>query len=467
MANGSELLSNLERIWSGARASEDGERCAVAPHPELRNRIKHALASLTGTSGLPRAFQLKASEPTPFGLNDGVILPPEKFSFGIAPSQIRQAAAARPPLRGVVRVIVVLADFSDKPMTLDRQHFQDLFFSQGVVPTKSVREYYAEATNGLIDLQGDVVGPYRLPRTVKAYANGASGMGGLAPNARTMALDALLAADPQVNFTPYDNDGNGFVDAFIVIHAGSGGEQTGSGDDIWSHKWLIEGGAKAVDSTHVYAYLTVPEDCRIGVCAHELGHLLFGFPDLYDTDNSSEGIGNWCLMAAGSWGGNGDTPVHPSAWCKANQGWINVDNRTANGAVTLGDVKTSHKALRLWKKGAAGNEYFLVENRQKTGFDASLPGGGLLIWHIDEAQPGNTNEAHYKVALVQADGKRDMEHNRNRGDAGDCYPGSAGNHAFTKSSAPNSRSYAGADTGVAVSAIPAAGASMVLTVKVK
>ena len=72
------------------------------------------------------------------------------------------------------------------------------------------------------------------------------------------------------------------------------------------------------DATKIYGYLTIPEDAKIGVCAHELGHLLFGFPDLYDTDDTSEGIGNWCLMAGGSWNGGGDVPAHPSAWCKAN-----------------------------------------------------------------------------------------------------------------------------------------------------
>jgi immune inhibitor A len=127
-----------------------------------------------------------------------------------------------------------------------------------------------------------------------------------------MARDAVVVADPTVGFTPFDNNGDGFVDAFIVIHAGAGGEVTGNSDDIWSHKWTLDGGARAVDQTKIFAYLTVPEDCKIGVCAHELGHLLFGFPDLYNTDYSSEGIGNWCLMAGGSWGGGGDTPVHPS-----------------------------------------------------------------------------------------------------------------------------------------------------------
>jgi immune inhibitor A len=308
-------------------------------------------------------------------------------------------------------------------------------------------------THNLIDLQGDVVGPYRLPKSMKDYAHGAAGMGLATPNAQTMARDAVIASDPHVNFKPYDNDGNGYVDAFIVIHAGAGGEVTGDSNDIWSHKWTLDGGARRVDQTKIYAYLTVPEDCKIGVCAHELGHLLFGFPDLYDTDYSSEGIGDWCLMAGGSWGGGGDVPVHPSAWCKANQGWVTVDNHKTNGPVNVADVKASKTIYRLWKSGQIGNEYFLLENRQRTSFDASLPGPGLLIWHIDEGQPDNTNEHHYKVALMQADGNQDLERNVNRGDGGDAYPGSSNNRTFDATSNPNSKSYGGVDSGVAVTAI--------------
>jgi immune inhibitor A len=468
MSSPEGLLQEIQHIYASARDSDNGDRCAVAPSPDLRERIKTALAAAGAAAGLPSVLNLRAAEPRVYGLNDGTIFPPDHFPFGVAPSVVANAAADRAPLRGTLRVIVVLVDFSDRPMAQNQNHYRDLFFSTGVVPTKSVREYYQDVTNGLIDIQGDVVGPFRMPQTLATYAHGASGLGGTLPNAQTMARDALIAADPTVDFDPYDNDGNGFVDAFIVIHAGSGGEVTGNSGDIWSHKWVIDGGARTADHTKVYGYLTVPEDCRIGVCAHELGHLLFGFPDLYDTDGSSEGIGNWCLMAAGSWGGNGDTPVHPSAWCKANQGWAAVDVRTSNAIVNIADVKTSHTVYRLWKDGAPGNEYFLVENRQQTGFDASLPGGGLLIWHIDESQPGNTDENHYKVALMQADNRRDLESSPgNRGDAGDCYPGTANNTTFSATSSPNSKSYANAASCVAVTGISASNAVMTATLQVK
>jgi len=82
-----------------------------------------------------------------------------------------------------------------------------------------------------------------------------------------------------VDFAPYDNDGSGFVDAFIVVHAGPGSEVTGNKTEIWSHKSVLPSAYNA-DGTQIYGYLTVPEDAKIGVSAHELGHLLFGFPPL-------------------------------------------------------------------------------------------------------------------------------------------------------------------------------------------
>jgi immune inhibitor A len=123
--------------------------------------------------------------------------------------------------------------------------------------------------------------------------------------------------------------------------------------------------------------------------------------------------------------------------------------------------------LRLWKDGSMGNEYFLVENRQKIQFDKFLPNEGLLIWHIDDSTPTNSTETHYKVALVQADARKDLELNVNRGDAGDCYPGSAGNKSFDNNSNPNSKSYAGLSTCVSVTNISAPGAVMRADIQVK
>ena len=406
--------------------------CVVAPAPDLNEKMKEQFERLRKRApGLLSHQLIRGGPPQHVGLNDGLIYPGTYFPTGTTAAVAQRAALDRAPLRGTVRVVVVLVDFSDKEMAAGAEaRFQELFFSSGQLTHGSVKEYFTDVSGGLISIDGEVVGPYRMPQTLATYVGADNGLQATQPNARTLANDAITAANADVNFAPYDNDGNGYVDAFIVVHAGRGAEESGSAGDIWSHKWVVPA-ERNVDGVKIFAYLTIPEDAKIGVSAHEIGHLIFGWPDLYDTDGTSEGIGNWCLMAGGSWGLGGDRPTHPSAWCKANQGWISIVSQTTNATVAVSDVKSSRTAYRLWKDGAGGNEYFLVENRQQDGYDASLPGEGLLIWHIDEAIGDNTNESHYKVALVQADGQRHLENNTNRGDAGDPYPGSASNAAFS------------------------------------
>ncbi len=442
--------------------------CWVSPHPELLGRMRGDLGE---DHELRTLVELRRSR-RPLGYGDGTIIPPNEFPLGTPMSVIRGAAAQRAPLRGAVRVLVVLVDFPDLAMTTTAAHLQELFFSNGVLPHGSVKEYYLEATHGLIEIVGDVVGPFRMSRPLSVYTNGGSGLGP-SPSAADLAREAALAARPHVNFAPFDNDGNGLVDAFIVVHAGPGAETTGSTADIWSHKSTMAGGPITADGVRVFGYLTVPEDCRIGVCCHELGHLLFGFPDLYDTDQSSEGIGDWCLMAAGSWNGGGiagarpgDVPAHPSAWCKAAQGWVDVTSPSSNGMLTIPDVKDGHGVLHLSPDGMRGTEYFLVENRQRSGFDAGLPGGGLLVWHVDESQRANTDDDHYMVALIQADARRDLELSRNRGDDGDPFPGSRGNTALGSTTRPSTRSRSGVDTRVALTNVSPSGPVMTAQVDV-
>lgn len=441
--------------------------CRMPPHPSLIAKINEQKSKMeaAGRGAVPMraALRVEASRP---GFNDGLIIPGERAPAGTSLRTARRQAADRAPLRGTVRIIVVLVEFSDQAIAQPVAHYERLFFSQGQIPSGSVREYFAEVSNSAIDVVGQVVGPYKLPKTLAQYAHSDSGTGTAFPNARTMAAYALQAANADVNFAPFDNDGNGYVDAFIVVHAGPGAEVTGNPGDIWSHKWVLPSEA-AVDGTRVFAYLTIPDDARIGVCCHEIGHLVFGWPDLYDTDGSSEGLGNWCLMAGGSWNNNGDTPAHPSAWCKAQQGWVSVDNRTTNGNVTVDSVQSSHTVLRLWKNGSPGQEYFLVENRRKTNFDAHLPGEGLLVFHVDESIDGNSDEAHPQVALAQADGKNQLGNGSNRGDGGDCYPGQSDNRSFTAASNPSSRSYGGVDTCVSITSISASASSMTARVSVR
>jgi immune inhibitor A len=445
-----------DRHASSAGEGTEAGPSPVAPSPQLRKKLREVRQELRTRGATPASALLTFRQPRLLGMNDGMIVPPDQFPLGTSSARLRRAAAERAPLRGVIRVAIVLVDFSDKKMKRSKAEFEKLFFSQGSLPNGSVREYYSDVSGGLIDIQGEVVGPYRLPRKMTEYAHGKGGMIVATPNAGTMARDAAKAANKDIDFSRYDNDGDKYVDAFIVIHAGHDAAESGDMNDIWAHKWVLSGSELPADGVKVYAYLTVAEDCKIGVCAHELGHLLFGWPDLYDTDDSSFGLGDWCLMAGGSWNGNqGDNPAHPSAWCKQEQGWVTVTNVTKKQKVSVHDVKSKRKVYRLWKKGASGKEFFLVENRQQKGYDTDIPSNGLLVYHIDDALDSNSDETHYKVGLLQADGLAELEAGTSQGDAGDPFPGSSDIREITGATTPSTRSFAGLDTSVAIRSIGA------------
>jgi immune inhibitor A len=366
------------------------------------------------------------------------------------------------PVTGNRKALVLLVDFSDSVATQTQTHYNDMLFSLGSYATGSMRDFYKEASYGQLDVTGTVsgtggvtVGWYRAQQPKSYYTNGNYGFGTYPQNVQKLVEEVIAMADPHINFADFDNDGDGTVDALVLICAGTGAETTGNVNDIWSHKWGIT--PQTRDGVSISNYFMAPEDGRVGVMAHELGHLLMGWPDLYDTDYSSAGTGAWDLMAGGSWNNGGHTPAHPTAWCKAKVGWVSpVTIFNASQSVTLQPYANNGQVYKLPVGSASSAEYFLISNRQQIGFDTHLPGTGMIIEHVDDNQSNNTDETHYLVNVEQCDGKQDLNKNANRGDAGDPFPSSS-NTAFTDSSTPNSNGYSGAASGVAVTNIARAG----------
>jgi immune inhibitor A len=352
------------------------------------------------------------------------------------------------------RVLVLLVDFPDKSYTGgwvagSTADFDSLLFSDGINPTGSMKEFYIESSYGNFILEGDVAGWYTASQNASYYTNfcdGSRGMGAYPNNARRLVEEAVALADPDVDFSLYDNDGNNYVDGIFVVHAGTGYEETGDNCEIHSHQWSIS--ADYRDGVYVTTYSIEPEESAgnqelnaIGVFCHEFGHVL-GLPDLYDTDYSSRGIGEWGMMASGSYNGNSKRPAQFSAWSKMALGWLSPINVTSNQiGVEFPAVEWNPVVYRLWKNGQGGSQYFLIENRQKTGFDEYLPGSGLLIWHIDENVGGNSNDWHPRVFLEQADGRFDLQNNGNGGDPGDAFPDAGYHPHFHDKTTPDSRAY--------------------------
>lgn len=368
------------------------------------------------------------------------------------------------------RVLVLLIDFSDNQaesgatfaQPVDFEHL--LFSHNSSDPHLSMTEFYEMNSYGGFYMIGDVAGWYRLENTYDWYVQGQNGWGSYPQNAQGMAEDAILAADPDIDYSQYDNDGDGWIDGLFIVHAGTGAEQTGSDDQIWSHKWSIPTTLN-LDGVNIRDYSMEPEEYQgvgimtMGVFAHEYGHYL-GLPDLYDTDYSSAGIGRWSLMAGGSWNANGSLPAFMDAWCKSQLGFLDPINVESN--LVDVDIPASYDsavAYRLWSDGSAGPQYFLIENRQAMGYDAPIPGSGLLIYHVDESQGGNQDEWHPLVGIEQADGRTDLQNDVNSGDGTDVWSDGIASE-FDDLSVPNTRTYSGSPTGTAVWGISSPGEVM-------
>jgi immune inhibitor A len=365
------------------------------------------------------------------------------------------------------RPLVICVDFSDNPHSYSTDTLGWLLFSQGhAVPTGSFRDYYLENSYGLHDPQGSVYGWVRAPQSYSYYTNGLKGLGGYPQNSQRLVEDVLAAVDASIDFKDYDYDHDGWIDGLMIVHAGPGAEETGDVWQMWSHRWSIN--QQTRDDVKISSYTMQPEEHAlgalndIGVFCHEYGHDLGILWEEYDRDYTSEGLGDWSVMALGCFNNGGKTPAHHSAFCKYVLGWTNMVNVTTNltDAAIL-QAETEPVCYRLWTSGASSSQYFLVENRQKTLFDSYLPGEGLLIYHVDqnitnndqEWCPGDPGSAHPKIALEQADGWFGIEgcgFPPDEGDGGDPFPGYTVKRAFDDTTTPNSQNYYGNTTQVAV-----------------
>ena len=374
---------------------------------------------------------------------------PEPYSFGLA-SDI-----------DTLYCLAILVDFDDmrheSGLHTEPDDFDSLLFSTGVFSPGSMTDYYIETSYDQALLLGVVTIWYRMPELYSYYVDGQRGFGSYPNNAQRLTEDAVIAADDSVDFSLFDNDGDTYVDALFVVHAGPGYEDTGNLNYIHSHAWVISQ-PMILDGVTIWGYSMEPEETgsgglvRIGVFCHEFGHVL-GLPDLYDYDYDSDGVGVWSIMAGGSWGGGGARPVHFDAWSRTQLGFAAAQTLTENlYDEQIDAVEYSPDIYQLYSMGAPDPQYFLVENRQRRLFDLSLPTSGLLIFHVDESVPNNNDQSHFKVAVEQADGEYDLENNRG-GDSGDPWPGSTDNRQFDDYSEPNSNLYFNIISQIAVKGI--------------
>lgn len=419
------------------------------------------------------------------------LMPPlgdiKNITYPAKPYYIDRPEKITAPVVGTRKAIVILVDFSDNPHSYNKDSFSQLLFGTG---TGTMKDYYKEVSYSNFSLDGIVTEWVLAPHPYSYYCNNTTspyGFGDYPGNVFGLVEDAVTLANSNIDFSQFDMDGDTYVDAIFIVHAGHGAEETGDSNTIWSHKSSFSDahGAQSsipefiqVDGVKVNVYSMEPEALKngmitIGVFCHEFGHVL-GLPDLYDVDYSSNGIGDFCLMAGGSWLGDptGSSPAHPTSWCKYVLDWISPTpieregNREQKNA-QFPAVEFSPTAYRLlpnrdstfdWSQGDGEGEYFLVENRQQTGYDSYLPGSGLLILHIDESKQTNETDKAPLVGIMQADGDISPSLKNNRGTSGDLWKSDS--IGFSNNSIPASYFYDGTLSGVSVSNISPTSAIM-------
>ncbi|NOT32541.1 MAG: M6 family metalloprotease domain-containing protein [Candidatus Eisenbacteria bacterium] len=401
-------------------------------------------------------------------------------------------------------VPVVLVDFPDQAFAAGstNAHWDSaLFDTTGATLRGSVYDYFRWASNGRARVRGRVVARIRMPQPKTYYANNSWGLGVLStPNNIYGVIDeALRASDATVNWAPFDLNHDGMVDMLWVVHSGIGGEATVARDNLWSVTSTMSSWAQGSPFTsndpipgggglrvRIDRFSMLPELsahhagalAEIGVFCHEFGHAL-GLPDLYDTSGNSRnfGPGNWSLMSTGTYGGDGvtpESPAHPGAWASAFLGWAPVHTLTTDSVLTLRSVAAGGTVHSFFFGGENGPEHFMIEYRDRSGFDSSLPSEGLLVYHLDDALIGarlGVNRVNAGaipgLRLVEADGLGDLVDGRSRGDASDIFPGPLGVERVDDRTVPNLRANNGTLTHTALEDITPLGDSLRVRVRTR
>lgn len=383
------------------------------------------------------------------------------------------------PGKGSPRALVVLVEFADLGFTVPdpKAHFEAMLSQEGYNAyggVGSALDYFTQCSDGQFTPQFDVYGPVTLSKKQSYY--GQNNSAGDDAYAHEMAIEACRQLDDVIDFNDYDTDGDGFVDNVYVFHAGFG-----EADNlkitwlVWPHSYDITalGESVQLDGVFLNHYACSNElnadrtPAGIGTFVHEFSHVL-GLPDLYCTTRYASPYtpGEWSVLDYGPYNGDGRVPPLYGAFERLSLGWMEPRLLSDPDNITLLPISENDACI---VQTETDNDFFLFENRQPTGFDAELPGHGMLVWHIDYNRAKwsynnvNNSSSHQNVDLVEADGSTSSSKSSR---ASEAFPGTLGKTSFTDTTRPAMKSWNGKAQNTPVTDI-AESADGIITFKVK
>lgn len=305
---------------------------------------------------------------------------------------------------GQKHFLVILVEFadlsfktSDDPQAAYTQQLNEPGYS-GNGATGSARDFYYENSNGLFEPIFDVYGPVKLSKKYSYY--GGNDSSGNDKNPEEALVDGCKALDGEIDFSRYDNDGDGEVDMVFMYYAGYGEADSSDDDSIWPHMWELSGAGKSVtlDGVRVDRYACSNEICGqgalqgkmagIGTACHEFGHAM-GLPDMYDTDYYTNGLAgalySYSTMCSGSYNNEGRTPPYFNFEERIYLGWLteaDYKEFPRAGTYTIPPIN-NNVAYRTFTD--MDGEYFIYENRTMSGWDRYIPAGGMVVYHADKS----------------------------------------------------------------------------------
>lgn len=333
--------------------------------------------------------------------------------------------------------LVILAQFKDVEFKYSKEDFERLLNEEGYSEngaTGSAKQYFDSQFDGSVTFDFDLSPIVTLPKNRAYY--GANDSDGADKAPAEMIKDACEAANPSVDFSKYDDDGDGKVDNVFVFFAGADEAEGADEECIWSHAWYVKSGAGIdlfLDTKRIDRYACTSELTRkyyagsiheiisgIGTFCHEYAHT-FGLPDFYDTDYEKEGgwaAGLWgstSLMDSGNQNNGGNTPPYFNAIEREILGLSEAVVLDTPGTYTLEPINESNSFYRI--DTDKENEYYLLECRAEDGWDAHIGGKGMLVYHIDKSagvvdrwnyyNTVNSDHSHQCADLIEADSRAD------------------------------------------------------------
>lgn len=344
------------------------------------------------------------------------------------------------PHTGTPKVPVILVEFSDEKFTVSDpkavfgKYLNGMeLFNKTTDPEMgmnfgSVKRYFTDMSFGLFSPDFEVYGPVTLPNTLKYYGGGSSS----SEKMNDLFRDACSAIDTDTDFSQYDSNGDGNIDLVYIIYAGYSESFAGNSSDCIYPKSGTLSGGMTFDGKKLCRYGVnnelngTPADQEangllingIGLFCHEFSHCM-GLPDLYPSPGTlaerciNQNLDYWDLMDAGEYTYNGYRPTEYTGWERERFGWMTIDTLKSPCDVTLATLSAGGKAYRILNdKDESGKEYYIVENVQKTGWNKSLPGHGMLVYHVDYDDymfsvggcRVNNTAGHPRMSIIAADG---------------------------------------------------------------